>query len=128
MLTLAKGLGGGLPIGACVAFGTFGSVLGQGDHGSTFGGNPVACAAALAVLDTIEADGLLHAAATVGQQLRDGIAAVQHPLLAGVRGPGLLAGRDPAPAARPAAWRRPRGGPGSWSTPCSRTRYGWRRR
>ena len=89
VLTLAKGLGGGLPIGACVGFATFGSVLGKGDHGSTFGANPVACAAALAVLETIEADGLLQAAATVGQQLRDGIAAVQHPLLAGVRGQGL---------------------------------------
>ena len=89
VLTLAKGLGGGLPIGACVGFGTFGSVLGKGDHGSTFGANPVACAAALAVLETIEADGLLQTAATVGQQLRDGIAAVQHPLLAGVRGQGL---------------------------------------
>ena len=89
VLTLAKGLGGGLPIGACVGFGAFGSVLGKGDHGSTFGANPVACAAALAVLETIEADGLLQAAATVGQQLRDGIAAVQHPLLAGVRGQGL---------------------------------------
>ena len=89
VLTLAKGLGGGLPIGACIGFGAFGSVLGKGDHGSTFGANPVACAAALAVLETIEADGLLQVAATVGQQLRDGIAAVQHPLLAGVRGQGL---------------------------------------
>ncbi len=89
VLTLAKGLAGGLPIGACVGFGTFGSVLGKGDHGSTFGANPVACAAALAVLETIEADGLLRAAATVGQQLRNGIAAVRHPLLAGVRGQGL---------------------------------------
>ena len=89
VLTLAKGLGGGLPIGACVGFGAFGRVLGKGDHGSTFGANPVACAAALAVLETIEADGLLQTAATVGQQLRDGIAAIQHPLLAGVRGQGL---------------------------------------
>ena len=89
MLTLAKGLGGGLPIGACVGFGPFGSVLGKGDHGSTFGANPVACAAALAVLETIEADGLLQTAATVGRQLRDGIAAVDHPMLAGVRGQGL---------------------------------------
>ncbi len=89
VLTLAKGLGGGLPIGACVGFGTFGSALGKGDHGSTFGANPVACAAALAVLETIEADGLLQSAAAVGQQLRGGIAAVQHPLLAGVRGQGL---------------------------------------
>ena len=89
VLTLAKGLGGGLPIGACVGFGAFGSVLGKGDHGSTFGANPVACAAALAVLETIDADGLLQAAATVGRQLGDGIAAVDHPMLAGVRGQGL---------------------------------------
>ena len=61
VLTLAKGLGGGLPIGACIGIGRYGSVLGKGDHGSTFGGNPVACAAALAVLDTIERDGLLGA-------------------------------------------------------------------
>ena len=89
VLTLAKGLGGGLPIGACIGFGALGSVLGKGDHGSTFGANPVACAAALAVLETIEADGLLEAAAAVGRQLADGIAAVSHPLLAGVRGEGL---------------------------------------
>jgi acetylornithine/N-succinyldiaminopimelate aminotransferase len=89
VLTLAKGLGGGLPIGACVGLGDAGDVLRPGDHGSTFGGNPVACAAALAVLDTIEADGLLDQAAAVGQQLADGLAEVRHPLLAGVRGRGL---------------------------------------
>ena len=59
VITLAKGLGGGLPIGACIGFGDCGTALRKGDHGSTFGGNPIACAAALAVLDTIEADGLL---------------------------------------------------------------------
>jgi acetylornithine/N-succinyldiaminopimelate aminotransferase len=89
VLTLAKGLGGGLPIGACVGFGEFGAVLGKGDHGSTFGANPVSCAAALAVLEVIETDGLLGAATAVGRQLSDGIAAVPHPLLAGVRGQGL---------------------------------------
>ena len=89
VLTLAKGLGGGLPIGACIGFGEFGSVLGKGDHGSTFGANPVSCAAALAVLEVIETDGLLGAATAVGRQLSDGIAAVSHPLLAGVRGQGL---------------------------------------
>jgi acetylornithine/N-succinyldiaminopimelate aminotransferase len=89
VLTLAKGLGGGLPIGACIGMGEYGSVLGKGDHGSTFGGNPVACAAALAVLATIEADGLLDHAAAVGEQLAKAITAVQHPLLAGVRGRGL---------------------------------------
>jgi acetylornithine aminotransferase len=89
VLTLAKGLGGGLPIGACIGFGECGGALGKGDHGSTFGGNPVACAAALAVLTTIEADGLLERAAGVGAQLAAGIKAVSHPLLAGVRGRGL---------------------------------------
>jgi acetylornithine/N-succinyldiaminopimelate aminotransferase len=89
VLTLAKGLGGGLPIGACVGFGPYGSVLGKGDHGSTFGANPVACAAALAVLTTIESDGLLANAAAAGTQLASGIGAMSHPLLAGVRGQGL---------------------------------------
>jgi acetylornithine aminotransferase len=100
VLTLAKGLGGGLPIGACVGFGPYGSVLGPGDHGSTFGANPVACAAALAVLATIEADGLLANATAVGQQLSDGLAGLSHPLLAGVRGQGLwLAAMLAGPAA-----------------------------
>jgi acetylornithine/N-succinyldiaminopimelate aminotransferase len=89
VLTLAKGLGGGLPIGACIGFGEAGSALVAGDHGSTFGGNPIACAAALAVLDTIEADGLLENVKTVGETLANGIAAIDHPLLAGVRGSGL---------------------------------------
>jgi acetylornithine/N-succinyldiaminopimelate aminotransferase len=109
VLTLAKGLGGGLPIGACVGFGPYGSVLGRGDHGSTFGANPVACAAALAVLTTIEADGLLASAAAVGGQLSDGIAASGHPLLAGARGQGLwLAAMlaEPAAAEVEAAARR----------------------
>lgn len=89
ILTLAKGLGGGLPIGACVGLGAFGSKLHKGDHGSTFGGNPVAAAAALAVLDTVESEGLLENATKVGDHLAAGIAAVRHPLLAGVRGKGL---------------------------------------
>jgi len=89
VLTLAKGLGGGLPIGACIGLGECGTVLRKGDHGSTFGGNPVACAAALAVLDTIEAQGLLAHAAEVGDLLAAGLAAIGHPLLSGVRGRGL---------------------------------------
>ena len=100
VLTLAKGLGGGLPIGACIGFGAAATALRKGDHGSTFGGNPVACAAALAVLDTIDADGLLARAAAVGGQLADGLAQASHPLLAGVRGRGLwLAAVLTAPAA-----------------------------
>jgi acetylornithine aminotransferase len=100
VLTLAKGLGGGLPIGACIGLGAAGTVFGKGDHGSTFGGNPVACAAALAVLDTIEAQGLLAHAAAVGARLASGLAGTRHPLLAGVRGRGLwLAAVLTAPAA-----------------------------
>jgi acetylornithine/N-succinyldiaminopimelate aminotransferase len=89
VLTLAKGLGGGLPIGACVGFGDSGTALAAGDHGSTFGGNPIACAAALAVLDTIESQGILNNVKTVGETLASGIAAINHPLLRGVRGSGL---------------------------------------
>jgi acetylornithine/N-succinyldiaminopimelate aminotransferase len=89
VLTLAKGLGGGMPIGACVGFGAAATVFAQGDHGSTFGGNPVSAAAALAVLDTIDRDGLLEHVRTVGAELAEGVAAIDHPLLAGVRGRGL---------------------------------------
>src|SRR6266699_1448573 len=89
VLTLAKGLGGGLPIGMCVGFGAAGAGFAKGDHGSTFGGNPVACAAALAVLDTIERDGLLAHVTSVGEHLAAGLRAVDHPLVAGVRGAGL---------------------------------------
>jgi acetylornithine aminotransferase len=89
VLTLAKGLGGGLPIGACVGLGPAGSGFSQGDHGSTFGGNPVACAAALAVLEVIERDGLLAHVTEVGEHLAAGLGAIGHPLVAGVRGAGL---------------------------------------
>jgi acetylornithine/N-succinyldiaminopimelate aminotransferase len=89
VLTLAKGLGGGLPIGACIGLGECGAAFAKGDHGSTFGGNPVACAAALAVLDTIEKQDLLANVTTVGERLAAGLAAIRHPLLAGVRGSGL---------------------------------------
>jgi acetylornithine aminotransferase len=89
VLTLAKGLGGGLPIGACVGFGDCGTAFAKGDHGSTFGANPVACAAALAVLEVIESEGILANVAAVGERLCDGIAATGHPLLKGVRGSGL---------------------------------------
>src|SRR6266567_496665 len=89
VITLAKGLGGGLPIGACIGIGAAGTALAKGDHGSTFGGNPVACAAALAVLDTIERDGLLGNVTRVGAALSAAITATGHPLLARPRGSGL---------------------------------------
>lgn len=89
VLTLAKGLGGGLPIGACVGFGRFADAFHKGDHGSTFGGNPVACAAALAVIDTIESEDLLAHTTVTGSLLAEQLDAVDHPLLAGQRGSGL---------------------------------------
>src|SRR5439155_10287278 len=92
VVTLAKGLGGGLPLGACLAFGDAATLLGPGSHGSTFGGNPICCAAALAVLDTIAADGLLDPAKRMGERLRRGIEALHHPLVRNVRGAGLLLG------------------------------------
>ena len=91
-ITLAKGLGGGLPIGALIAFGAASTLLAPGMHASTFGGNPVCCAAALAVLDTIAADGLLDHVKLLGERLRRGIEGLGHPLVAGVRGAGLLLG------------------------------------
>ena len=110
VLTLAKGLGGGLPIGACVGFGDCGNALGKGDHGSTFGGNPIACAAALAVLDTIESEDILASVKAVGDTLASGIAAIEHPLLNGVRGSGLwlaaVLTAEAAPAVNAAAQAR----------------------
>jgi acetylornithine aminotransferase len=109
VLTLAKGLGGGLPIGACIGLGAQGTGLSRGEHGSTFGGNPVACAAALAVLDTIEKDGLLASVTQVGARLRGDVEATGHPLVRGVRGSGLwlaIVLTSPVSAAVEAAARR----------------------
>jgi acetylornithine/N-succinyldiaminopimelate aminotransferase len=89
VITLAKGLGGGLPIGACIGIGAAADGFMRGDHGSTFGGNPIACAAALAVLDVIEKDGLLDQVSKVGAKLADGLGSVEHPLVTGARGTGL---------------------------------------
>jgi acetylornithine aminotransferase len=89
VVTLAKGLAGGLPIGACIGLGPAAGLLQPGDHGSTFGGNPVVCAAALAVIDVIESEGLIDQAAAVGKTLADGLSACTAPLLTGVRGTGL---------------------------------------
>ena len=109
-ITVAKGLGGGVPIGALVTFGpeTTG-LLTAGQHGSTFGGNPLACSAALAVLSTIESEGLVEHAVTAGDLLVERVAALGHPRVGGVRGAGLLraiALTEPiAPAAALAARR-----------------------
>ena len=108
VITLAKGLGGGLPIGAVVARGAAATALRKGDHGTTFGGNPVVCAAALAVLDVIERDGLLDAATALGARLADGVRALHHPLVGEVRGVGLWLGivlTEPVAAGAEAAAR-----------------------
>jgi acetylornithine aminotransferase len=89
IITLAKGLGGGLPIGACLAVGELGALFTPGDHGSTFGGNPVACAAALAVLTTIHDQHLLDNVKAVGEHLAHALEALDSPLVAGSRGAGL---------------------------------------
>jgi acetylornithine aminotransferase len=92
-ITLAKGLGGGFPIGALITFGEpTSSLLSAGQHGTTFGGNPVATAAALATLHAIESQDILANARTVGEYLRSGLADVEH--VTEVRGEGLLIGFD----------------------------------
>jgi acetylornithine/N-succinyldiaminopimelate aminotransferase len=90
VVTVAKGLGAGFPVGACIGLNGAGDLLGPGSHGTTFGGNPVAAIAGLAVLTVIERDGLLHNVVAVGNHLRDGILKLDHPLVTGVRGRGLL--------------------------------------
>ncbi|MFF6782384.1 acetylornithine transaminase [Streptomyces sp. NPDC012510] len=92
VVTLAKGLGGGLPLGATVAFGRAADLLQPGQHGTTFGGNPVACAAGLAVLETIRAEGLLENVKRQSERLRSGIESLGDPMIDYVRGAGLLLG------------------------------------
>lgn len=107
VITLAKALGNGVPIGACLARGAAAEVFQPGNHASTFGGNPLACSAALAVLETIETDGLIARSAALGERIRDGLRGVlaevggvkevrAHGLLIGVeldRACGVLVGR-----------------------------------
>ncbi len=92
IVTLAKGLGNGFPIGACIATGTGSAMLVPGNHGTTFGGNPVGATAALAVIEVIEREGLLQAAQQLGARLTARIEALEHPLVEQVRGRGLLLG------------------------------------
>ncbi|WP_374157006.1 acetylornithine transaminase [Mycobacterium sp. G7A2] len=92
VVTLAKGLGGGLPIGACLAIGATAELLTPGLHGSTFGGNPVCTAAALAVLQALADERLIERADVLGKTLSHGIESLGHPLVDHVRGRGLLRG------------------------------------
>jgi acetylornithine aminotransferase len=91
-ITLAKGMGGGFPIGALVTFGDASDLFFPGTHGSTFGGNALATAVAGAVLDEIERADLVQNAAARGEQLRAGITGLGSPLVGGIRGAGLLLG------------------------------------
>jgi acetylornithine aminotransferase len=90
VITVAKGLAGGFPIGACLALGEAAELLQPGNHGTTFGGNPVACAAALAVLATIEHDGLLERSRALGLRIREALAKDER--VAATTGAGLLIG------------------------------------
>lgn len=92
--SLAKGLGGGVPIGALVTNPALANILGPGTHGSTFGGNPLVCAAALAVLDTVEKQGLVKKAADNGEYLAKLLKKVakSHSFIQGIRGSGLMQG------------------------------------
>jgi acetylornithine aminotransferase len=92
VVTLAKGLGGGLPIGACIATGDAAGLLTPGLHGSTFGGNPICTAAALAVLQVLADDDLVGRAGVLGKTLHHGIESIGHPLVDHVRGRGLMLG------------------------------------
>lgn len=112
VVTLGKGLAGGVPIGALLARAEVAAVLGPGDHGSTFGGNPLACAAAVAVLETIERDGLLAEVAARGAELATGLERLgaRTGWVTEVRAAGLLVGVDVAlPAAAVVEAARARG-------------------
>jgi acetylornithine/N-succinyldiaminopimelate aminotransferase len=92
LITLAKALGGGLPLGATLAFGDAAELMTAGAHGSTFGGNPIAAAAALAVLDTIRDEGLLERAKEIEHRFTAGIDSLGHAGISGIRGRGALLG------------------------------------
>jgi acetylornithine aminotransferase len=92
LVTLAKGLGSGFPLGACIGVGDGGSLLQPGEHGTTFGGNPLASVAGLATLAVIERDGLLEHVADLGTAFARRVEALDHPLIDHVRGRGLLRG------------------------------------
>ncbi|MGH3506627.1 MAG: acetylornithine transaminase [Nocardioidaceae bacterium] len=103
IVTLAKALGAGFPIGALIGLGAAGTLFQPGQHGTTFGGNPLAAAVGLTVLDVIERDGLLDHAAQMGGELRALLATV--PGLAAVRGRGLHVAADVVPGSAPAIAR-----------------------
>ncbi len=103
VMTLAKGLANGFPIGAVLAAGDLAASLGPGTHGSTFGGNPLACSAALATLNILEAEDLPRKAASAGDRLKAGLEKLRekHSLVTAVRGLGLLLGMELSEPATP---------------------------
>jgi acetylornithine aminotransferase len=94
VMTLAKGLGGGVPVGACLAAGLAAGSLKPGSHGSTFGGNPLACVAAMTTLDVIEQDNLMARAVALGTSIRGGLCEALDGVVGvvDVRGDGLMIG------------------------------------
>jgi len=103
VMTLAKGLANGFPIGAVLATNDLAASLGPGTHGSTFGGNPLACSAALATLNILEAEDLPRKATVIGEQLRKGLEKLgeKHTLVTDVKGLGLLLGMELSEPAAP---------------------------
>ena len=106
VVTLAKGLGNGFPIGACVATGEAADLLQPGSHGTTFGGNPVAAVAALAVIQIIQREGLLEHVTAMGEHFRAAVEALGHPRIKEVRGRGLLRAIVLTDEVAPAAYDR----------------------
>jgi acetylornithine aminotransferase len=94
VMTLAKGLGSGVPVGACLTAGLAAGVFKPGNHGSTFGGNPLACVAALTTLAVLEEDGLLERANVLGERIRAGLRErlAEQPAITEIRGSGLMIG------------------------------------
>ncbi len=94
VITLAKGLGNGVPIGACLARGEAATLFQPGNHGSTFGGNPLACAAGLAVCDALEQGALVERARLLGERMLNGFRSqlAEQPFVSEIRGQGLLLG------------------------------------
>lgn len=94
IVTLAKGLAGGVPIGATLMTNEVAGAMPRGGHGSTFGGNPLACAAALAVLNELQDADLMANAREMGERLMSGLAVLENPRVRTVRGKGLMVGLD----------------------------------
>jgi len=92
IMTLAKALGSGVPIGAILSNEKVSSAIEFGDHGTTFGGNPLVCAASLATIDIIETENLLKQAEEKGNWLKEKIAATKNPDIKEIRGKGLMIG------------------------------------